>query len=156
MGSMRCRAALAFVAALAAAGCAKDEPRMPPACTGTDAAGYEEALRAAPGDVRLPGGVPISACPRGALTDADLQGLGLTLHTVAERLAVRARDDRDPDAARQLGYLAGAVGAGADRSNGISLELARRVGVTGTGLDEISPAVARALREGQRAGAARG
>lgn len=129
---------------------------MPAACTGTDAAGYERALRTAPGDVRLPGGVPISACAWRARTDADLQSLGLTLHTVAERLAVRTREERDADAALQLGYLTGAVGAGADRSNGINAEIARRVGVTGAGLDELSPAVGRALRRGVEAGAARG
>jgi hypothetical protein len=153
---MRCRAALGLVVALAAAGCASEEPRMPAACTSTGAGGYERALRAAPGDVRLPGGVPISACTRRARTDAELQTLGATVHLVAERLAARVRTARDAAAAGQLGYLTGAVAAGADRSNGISSELARRVGVAGSGLGELSPAVARALAQGATAGAARG
>jgi hypothetical protein len=129
---------------------------MPTTCTTTDQAGYERALRTAPGDVRLPGGVPISDCLRLVRNDGDLQNLGAVVHTLAETLAGRVRDGGDADAARELGYLSAAVDSGAERSNGISAELARRVSVTGTGLADISPAVARALTEGQAAGADRG
>ncbi|HEU4977162.1 MAG TPA: hypothetical protein VFT50_18885 [Baekduia sp.] len=152
---MRCRAVLGLVVALAAGGCTKDEPRMPAACTGTDVAGWKRALHAAPDAVRLPGGVPISTCTRRVWTDAELQELGTTIHLVAEDLAARARRG-DVEAARRLGYLTGAVAAGAARSSGISSELARRVGVAGVGLGDGAPPVARALREGERAGAARG
>jgi hypothetical protein len=129
---------------------------MPNTCTTTDQAGYEQALGAAPGDVRLPGGVAISDCVRLVRTDGELQNLGTVVHTLAENLAGRVRDRSDVEAARQLGYLNAAVDAGASRSNGISAELARRVSVAGTGLPDISPAVARALTEGQAAGADRG
>jgi hypothetical protein len=156
MGSMTWRAALGLLLALAAGACTKEDPRMPATCTDTGRAGYERALRAAPGDVRLPGGTPISVCLRRVRTDAQLQTLGSIVHAVAEDLAGRARARRDPDAARQLGYLSGAVAAGAARSKGISAELARRVATTGSGLAELSPAVARALTEGQDAGQARG
>jgi hypothetical protein len=153
---MRCCAALALGLALATAACTNDAPAMPNACTTTDQGGYERALRTAPGDVRLPGGVPISDCLRRVRTDGQLQTLGAVVHTVAESLADRVREDRDVAAARQLGYLSAAVDAGAARSNGISAELARRISVTGTGLSELSPAVAHALTEGQAAGADRG
>jgi hypothetical protein len=153
---MRFRAATVVAVTLLAAGCADTTPPMPSTCTDTDAAGYERALGAAPGAVRLPGGTPISECLWRVRTDAELQNLGAVVHTVAERLALRARDARDATAARQLGYLGAAVSAGAQHSNGVSAELARRVEVTATGLDELSPALGRALREGQAAGAQRG
>jgi hypothetical protein len=153
---MRCRAVLGVVVAFASGACGSAEPPMPTSCTDTDRAGYERALRATPGDVRLPGGVPISACLRRVRTDAELQNLGAIVHAVAEDLALRAREHHDPVAARRLGYLAGAVAAGAARSEGISAELARRVALTGSGLPELSPAIDRALAEGQRAGQARG
>jgi hypothetical protein len=153
---MRFRAATVVAVALLLAGCADNRPAMPSTCTDTDAGGYERALAAAPGPVRLPGGTPISECLWRVRTDADLQNLGSVVHTVAEHLALRARDARDATAARQLGYLGAAAATGAQRSNGISGELARRVEVAATGLDELSPALARALREGQAAGARRG
>ena len=158
MQPMRCPSALgvasALVLALGPAACGKAEPRMPAACTTTDRAGYERALGAAPGTVRLPGGVPISDCLRRVRTDAQLQELGTIVHAVAEDLAARAAGG-DAVSARRLGYLTGAVAAGAERSNGISAELARRVAITGSRLGD-TPALARALAEGADAGQARG
>jgi hypothetical protein len=157
MGSMRCRAALALGLALAAGGCASDDPPMPDTCTDTDQAGYEQALRAAPGAVRLPGGVTISDCLRTVRNDGDLENLGAIVHEVAEELAGRVRDSGDVSAARQLGYLSAAVDAGASHSAGISSELSRRVSVAATGLtDDAAPAVRRALAAGQAAGNAHG
>jgi hypothetical protein len=156
MQPMRCRAALALSLALALAACTKEPPPMPSTCTDTDPAGYERALAAAPGAVRLPGGVAISTCLRRVRTDAELQNLGSVVHAAAEHLAERARDGSSPDAALALGYLSAAVSAGAARSNGIAAELARRVQTAGVGVDETSPAVARALERGLAAGAARG
>jgi hypothetical protein len=158
MQPMRCPPALglasALLLALGAAACGKDEPRMPATCTTTDLAGYERALRAAPGAVRLPGDVPISTCLRRVRTDAQLQELGTVVHGVAEDLAGRA-DGGDAAAAGQLGYLTGAVAAGARRSNGISAELARRVAIAGTRLGD-DPELARALAAGTDAGQAHG
>jgi hypothetical protein len=154
MTPMRSRVANGVLVALLVGGCAKDEPAMPSACTSTDAMGYERALRAAPATVRLPGGVAISECLRRVRSDGELQELGLVVHGVAERLALQARDGQDLVAARALGYLGGAAAVGAERSNGISAELARRIAATGVRLD--APALAAALREGQRAGAQRG
>jgi hypothetical protein len=128
---------------------------MPRACLDTPRAGFERALAAAPGAVRLPGGVAISTCARRVKTDAALQNLGTVVHGIAEGLAERARDG-DAGAALKLGYLVGAVGAGADRSNGISAELARRVETTGAGLVDGPAEVARALVRGSAAGRANG
>jgi hypothetical protein len=156
MTPMRSCAVLGLVLALAAGACAQDDPPMPGACTRTDVAGYERALRAAPQAVRLPGGVAISDCLRRVRSDAELQNLGLVVHTVAEELAARARDGRDTAAARSLGYLGGAAAVGAERSSGVSAELARRVSSATVGLETGPPALARALREGRDAGRALG
>ena len=157
MARMRRLAALSCLgAALLASACASSTPKMPATCTDTSRTGYERALRAAPGDVRLPGGTPISMCLRRAVSDGELQELGTVVHAVAEDLAARVRSAHDVTAARRLGYLSGAVAAGAERSNGVTAELARRVAVAGAGVTELSPALAQALREGERAGTARG
>jgi hypothetical protein len=153
---MRCRAALAVSLALAFGACTKDAPPLPSACIDTDRDGYERALAAAPGEVVLPGGTLISTCLRRVRTDADLQTLGVTVHSVAEELATRARDEDDANAALALGFFSAAVARGAARSSGISSELARRVQTAGTGLREHSSAMARALDEGLAAGAAHG
>lgn len=128
---------------------------MPSACIDTDRDGYERALAGAPGAVVLPGRTLISTCLRRVRTDADLQTLGVTVHSVAEELATRAREG-DVDAALALGFFSAAVARGAARSSGISSELARRVQTAGTGVREHSPAVARALDEGLATGAAHG
>jgi hypothetical protein len=141
--------------ALAAAACTKEPPPMPRACVDTPEDGYERALAGAPGAVVLPGGVRISTCTRRVRTDADLQNLGAVIHRVAETLAERARDG-DARAALELGYLAGAVGAGAERSSGIASELARRIETAGAGLVDGDAAVRAALARGTTTGRARG
>jgi hypothetical protein len=141
---------------LAAGGCTKDPPAMPRACTDTAPDGYERALAAAPRAVRLPGGVAISTCTRRVRSDAELQNLGTVVHGVAEALADRAVSNDDADAAVQLGYLAGAVGVGAERSNGIAAELARRVESTTARLVNGPTELADAVQRGGAAGRAHG
>jgi hypothetical protein len=155
MVPMWSRVALAVSLALAAGGCTKDEPSMPSACTDTGVAGYERALATAPAAVVLPGGATISTCTRRVTSDAELQNLGTVLHSVAERLAARARDG-DPQAATELGYLTAAVAVGAAQSEGISAELARRIENAGVTVRAAGGAVERALAAGQAAGAQRG
>jgi hypothetical protein len=125
---------------------------MPGACVDTDAAGYERALAAAPRPVVLPGGVAISTCAKRVRSDAELQNLGTVMHSVAERLALRARDG-DAQAATALGYLTAAVAVGAAESSGIAAELARRVENTSVAVRDEGGAVERALAAGQAAGA---
>ena len=127
---------------------------MPGTCVDTDVAGYERALGRAPGAVRLPGGVPISECLQKVHTEAELQNLGTTVHAVAEDLVARARSG-EAGAPARLGYLSGAVSAGAARSGGIAAELARRVETATTSLSEDARSLA-ALQRGAAAGAARG
>src|SRR5687768_16836082 len=75
----------AVLALLAAAGCSPEEENVPVpvACTDTPE-DVVLALRAAPRDVRLPGGTLISECVTRANTDAELQNLGIVLTTAAE------------------------------------------------------------------------
>jgi hypothetical protein len=147
---------LAASAALAVAGCGSQAPTMPSVCTDTDAAGYARALAGAPGAVRLAGGVAISRCLRTVRQSADLQNLGAVLLTVAGDLATRARDRGDDDAVLQLGYLAGAVNAGAARSSGVSAELANRITNATRSVDALSVASSARLQRGNLAGRARG
>ena len=90
------------------------------------------------------------SCLRRVRTDAQLQELGTLVH--ARRRGPRAgaptAATRPPP--RQLGYLIGAVAAGAERSNGISAELARRVAIAGTRLGDDPELARRAGRRRRR------
>ncbi|MCW2986742.1 MAG: hypothetical protein JWR63_4312, partial [Conexibacter sp.] len=136
MRAMRRSAVLAVSLALAFGACTKESPPMPSTCIDTGRDGYERALAAVPGDVRLPGGVAISTCLERVRTDAELQNLGAVVHSTAEALAEQARGGGAAavEAARRLGFLSAAVSVGAGRSNGIAAELARRVETTGIGV----------------------
>ena len=114
--------ALGLSVAALAAGCVQEPEPLPPACS----AGPEqvlEALRTARGEVRLTGGTLLSECVERASTDADLQIVGFALTPAADRLAGQETEA----AALQLGFLAGAVRRGAERTNGVAVELVRRM-----------------------------
>jgi hypothetical protein len=141
-----------LAAAALAVGCSGD-PDLPAACL-VDETAYAEALRAAPGDVRLEGTTPISDCLRHVRDDGQLQTLGLTLSAVADELAAGARDGGDAREATQLGYLVGAVRRG---STGVTQQLARRIDLAGARVLRARDAVLTdALGVGQAAGKARG
>lgn len=148
-------AALTAALALSAAGCDEDPPALPLACTEGEAP-IRKALEAVPGDVRLADGTRLSTCVERARNDAQLSTMGHLLTAVAEDLGIRARDERDPVAARRLGFLAGAVQRGSDRTTGIQAELARRIARSAVKLDDSGPEIQRALVEGTEAGLARG
>jgi hypothetical protein len=130
------------------------EPRMPSACTDAGPAAWERALARAPGAQRLPGGEAISTCAKRVLTDAELENLGTIAHTAAEHLATRATRDHDTGAATRLGFLSGAVSAGAGEY-GVGAELAHRIENTTVAV-AADPALDGALQRGAKAGAARG
>ena len=97
---------------------------MPRACRSGDNA-VRAALRTAPDRVALADGTRLSTCVERADGDAELQEVGFTYTRVATDLAGQV--PRSEAAAVQLGYLAGATRRGADQTNGVGLELARRV-----------------------------
>jgi hypothetical protein len=154
MQAMGFRGAIGLLVVLALGGCTKEEPRMPAACLAGDAA-IVRALAGAPGAVTLADGTRLSECVRRARSDSELQSLGLALSRVADDLAAGARDGDDAAAAR-LGFLVGAVRRGAARSNGITLELARRIDSAARRLQDAPRAQRRALARGMSAGRARG
>lgn len=130
----------ALLAALALAGCGReDEGELPAACRlGADA--VRSALATAPDEVRLEGGIALSECFRRASDQADLLLVGETYLTAAARLA-------DGGEALRLGYLVGAVRRGTDDTQGIHDELVRRLEQEAARLDDR-----RAFRRGERAG----
>jgi hypothetical protein len=108
-----------LIVALTIAGCGRDhEADLPDACSSPP----EEivaALNAAPGAVRVEG-VAISDCFARDSSAGDVQVVGAALLGAAERLG-REGDEL------ALGYLVGAARRGAKESQGIHLELVRRL-----------------------------
>lgn len=144
--------ASAAALAMAGAGCGPREVAAPLECY-DDPRAITAALDRAPRPVQLPGGTRLSECVRLARSDADIQSLGAAFTAVADDLA-RGLPASD-DAALRLGYLVGATKRGAARTNGIHLELVRRldqtVGVDGPP-EPRKPAFVRGLGEGMTGG----
>jgi hypothetical protein len=110
--------------ALVIASCSSDEDEeTPSACLG-DTAAYLQALRAAPGEVRLEGETAISDCLTPEQEGGQLAEVGSTMIKAATTLNGEARADPSGAATVQLGYLIGAVGEGADS---IHADLVRRL-----------------------------
>jgi hypothetical protein len=144
------RVALACAFAVVLGGCGSDRPALPADC----AARPEQvvaALARAPRAVTLAEGTHLSRCVSDADSPSEVQGVGVVLQTAAELLRDRGVGG-DARAAVALGYLAGATRKGAAATQGVTTELAVRVGrVAGRLLDE-RPALRPALRQGLRAG----
>lgn len=144
------RGLVAMIGAVLLAGCAKEDDAPPAACFASPAT-ILSALERAPGAVTLGGGTRLSSCVGAARTDGDLQSLGLTLVRVADTL--RAQAGSQPGAALRLGYVAGAVTAGAETSSdNIAAQLARRVEQVATLEPDAGAAAAAALARGREAG----
>ena len=147
--------ALAASLLLLLAGCSKQDREVVPASCFRPPAELTTALRSAPGAVVLKDGTRLSRCVSTARTDGDLQSLGISLGRLADTL--RARAQTDASAALQLGYLAGAVRAGARRApSGLAAQLARRMQQLATLAPGARPEAVAALARGRRAGEDRG
>ncbi len=133
-------------------GCENQKDRLPTACT-AGARDIVTALSAAPRPVALEGGTRLSTCVQRAQTDAEIQTVGAVLTQAGDDLSGRmGATDR---AALELGYLIGAVRRGARQTNGIHLELVRRL-EQATGLDGAPGPRREAFRRGLSAGAREG
>jgi hypothetical protein len=123
-------AVLACLAALAAAGCGRSshDESTPVACLAGPSA-YLNALRAAPGEVRVGGDAPISDCLTENQDAGELATVGEAMVKAATTLNAEARAEPGGDANLQLGYLLGAAQKGAEKSQGIHTELVRRLTV---------------------------
>lgn len=121
--------ALAAATVLLAGGCGGGQDNSTPvACLEPEGA-YREALRAAPGAVKLDGTTPISECLAANQQGGDLAAVGTTMVTLATKLNAEARADPGGGAAVQLGYLLGAAERGAEDTEGIHADLLRRLTV---------------------------
>jgi hypothetical protein len=142
---------LALLIGLAA--CAPEEDVKLPVDCREGAASVERALATLPEPARLSGGTLLSECVRLAEDAGELQNVGISYTAVAERLAPQV--DRSDRAAFALGYLIAATRRGADRTNGVGLELAFRIEQT-AGIEGPPPAHRRAFERGQALGRAEG
>jgi hypothetical protein len=138
--------------ALAASGCSSTPKPPSPACVESPQA-VEAALAGAPGAVRLRDGTRLSECVSHAVEQGPLEDVGATFVLAAGDLETRARTDRV--AALRLGYLLGAVRRGASTTNGVGLELVRRIESAGALPGATSAALSAehaGIVAGQRAG----
>src|SRR4051794_29322427 len=101
------------LAIFAAGGCGGSDESTPVACQNGSGA-YLKALEAAPGEVRLAGGVPISDCLVENQSAGDLAAVGDAMLDTATQLNAEAREDHGGDGNVRLGYLIGAAQAGAE------------------------------------------
>jgi hypothetical protein len=109
-------------------GCGGQDDSTPVACL-EGAAAYEQALEAAPGEVRLEGETPIGDCLAANQTAGDLARVGEAMIEATTELNAEARAEAGGDAAVQLGYLLGAAERGSEESEGIHSDLVRRLTV---------------------------
>jgi hypothetical protein len=113
----------------AVSGCGGGQDDSTPVGCLEDAAAYERALQAAPGQVRLDGETSISDCLAPNQTAGDLARVGEAMIEAATDLNAEARSDGGGNAAVQLGYLLGAAERGSEESEGIHSDLVRRLTV---------------------------
>ena len=124
---MRRTAPLILLVSLAIAGCGSaDQDKTPVACLNGPRP-FTDALREAPGAVRLAGGTLISECIVRNQSAGDLANVGSTLVKVTTQLNAEARQDPGGAPTVQLGYLVGAIAGGAAGTQGIHTELLRRI-----------------------------
>jgi hypothetical protein len=150
--------ALAVSLTVFAAGCGGTDDETPVACLNGSSA-YLRALERAPGGVRLAGGVPISECLAENQSAGDLAAVGRATLDAATALNGAARADVGGAANVRLGYLVGAVQAGAEETDGVHAELVRRLLAAATytpGKQELGKDFERAYRTGVDAGQAEG
>ena len=147
---VRAAALLTAVAAVAAGCSTGDETAVPASCLVT-AEAVQRALENAPDPVTLRG-TPISGCFTRGSDPADIQSIGFAFTDAAADLSQEARERPRGDAAVELGYLVGAVRAGAGQTQGIHDELLRRVEQEVVGVDTSSDAFTSGERAGSESG----
>jgi hypothetical protein len=144
--------------ALLAAGCGSTDDATPVACLDGPGA-YLGALGDAPGVVELSGEVAISECLAENQAGGDLATVGAAMVTAATKLNAEARANPGNAANLRLGYLLGAAQRGAERTEGIHVELLRRLTAAARYNPDnrpLPPQFMRSYRQGYDAGIARG
>ena len=124
---MRRLVALLMVLVLVSVGCGSSDSGTTPTACLVGAPAYLKALEGAPGSVRLAGGTPISDCLVKNQSAGDLADVGASLVRAATLLSAAAHNDPGGEQTLRLGYLVGAVQAGASETSGIHTDLVRRI-----------------------------
>jgi hypothetical protein len=109
------------------AGCGSSDSGATPVSCLAPASAYVKALEGAPGAVRLAGETPISDCLVKNQSGGDLADVGASLVRAGTLLSAAARKDPGGEQTLRLGYLVGAVQAGASETSGIHTDLVRRI-----------------------------
>ncbi len=123
----RIPAAILIAAILVPAnGCGSADKKTPAACLAGPAA-YSRALRGAPDQATMEGGILLSDCLTESQSAGDLTRVGASMVAVATSLNARARAGGGEAAARRLGYLVGAARGGAENTDGIHANLVARL-----------------------------
>ena len=130
MRAVRPAALLLITLALVSAGCGSSDSGATPVSCLVPAAAYVKALGSAPGAVRLAGETPISDCLVKNQSGGDLADVGASLVRAATVLSAAAQKDPGGEQTLRLGYLVGAVQAGASETSGIHTDLERRIQAT--------------------------
>ena len=141
----------ALLALALLAGCGNGDVTTPVECLqGADT--VRAALARAPGEVRLEGRTRISDCFQQAANQADVQNVGSIVLETTQGLADRVRSAPHSPAALQLGYLVGAVRAGARTDTGVHYEAERRMEQELVGVPTATPEFRRGLAAGRASG----
>jgi hypothetical protein len=127
---VRPAAFLGVTLALVCAGCGSSDSGATPVSCLVPASAYVKALGGAPGAVRLAGETPISDCLVKNQSAGDLADVGASLVRAATLLSAAAHNDPGGEQTLRLGYLVGAVQAGASETSGIHTDLERRIQAT--------------------------
>jgi hypothetical protein len=149
---------LACLAALAGGGCGRQDDSTPVACLEGSGA-YLDALRAAPGPVKIGGETPISDCLARNQKAGDLATVGGAMVEAATKLNAAARAEPGGGANLQLGYLLGAAQKGTGKTEGIHADLLRRLTVAARfapGRDPLSKEFLKTYQRGFDAGGSTG
>ena len=152
------RIAIALLALAFLAGCGSTDSSTPVACLEGEGV-YLKALDKAPGEVKLEGETLIGECLAENQKAGDLATVGTALVGVATKLNAEARAQPGGEANLQLGYLLGAAGHGAERTEGIHAELMRRLSAAARYSPDnrpLPPAFLRTYKQGFAVGATSG
>ena len=145
---------LAALVALLAAGCGAADDTTPVACL-KGAGSYLRALGDAPAEAKLGGEATIGECLPQNQKAGELATVGTAMVVTATRLNAEARADPGGAANLRLGYLLGAAQHGADATNGIHVDLIRRLSAAARYSPDnrpLSPTFMRAYQQGFDAG----
>lgn len=140
-----------LLALLALAGCSREGKETLPAGCREGTAAVREALKAAPGEVRV-SGAPLSACLGDESDSGELRDVGTAYLDAAASLSSAATKNPDGPEATQLGYLMGAVRRTESAEQGVNYEMVRRLEQELLPVDTESEAFKRGEEAGRRGG----